>query len=52
MAAEFKHTAKEAEELLNKIDTFKPSRYPGMSYEEGIQEVLMWLLEDEPKPEV
>ena len=52
MAAEFKHTAEEAEELLNKIDSFKATKYPAMSYEQGIEEVLMWLLDDEPKPEL
>lgn len=52
MAAEFKVKAEEAQKLLDKIDTFKPSKYPAMSYESGIQEVLMWLLEGEEKPEV
>lgn len=52
MTAKFKHTAAEAEELLDKIDTFKTSKYPSMKYEDGIYEVLLWLLEDEEKPEV
>jgi hypothetical protein len=52
MAAKFKHTADEAQKILDKIDTFKASKYPSMSYESGIYEVLMWLLEGEEKPEV
>jgi len=53
MAAEFKRTAKEAEELLDRIDTFKPSKYHGMTYEAGIQEVLLWLLDEiAEKPEL
>ena len=50
--AEFKHTADEAEKLLDKLDTLRPTNYHGMTYEQGIEEVLMWLLEDEEKPEV
>jgi hypothetical protein len=52
MEAKFKVTAEEAQRLLDKIDTFKPSKYPAMSYENGIEEVLLWLLEGEEKPEV
>ena len=52
MASEFKVKAEEAQKLLDKIDTFKASKYPAMSYEQGIEEVLMWLLEGQEKPEL
>ena len=52
MATKFQHTAEEAEYLINKIDPSKPSKYPAMSYEQGIEEVLLWLLDDAEKPEV
>jgi hypothetical protein len=52
MPTGFKHTAEEAEKLLDNIDTLRSSKYPSMKYEDGIYEVLLWLLEDEEKPEV
>lgn len=51
--AEFKHSADEAEKLLDEIE-FGPSKYSGMTYEEGIAEALRWLLDgyDDDRPEV
>lgn len=50
--AVFKKSAEDAEKLLDEIDSFGPSKYPGMTYEQGIYETLLWLLEGEDRPEV
>lgn len=36
-------TIDQIEQVLNKIDTSN-SKYLGMSYEQGIEEALMWVL--------
>lgn len=52
MRYEIKRTDEEIEDLLNRcypaIDSGR-SRFPGMSYEDGIREAIDWLTEDEPE---
>jgi hypothetical protein len=50
MAVTFKRTPQEVDELGNKIDTFVPSKYPGMTYEQGIEETILWLLDEHAEP--
>jgi len=52
MKVEYKVTPREVEELMDKIDDLGPSKYPGMTYEQGIYEALSWVLYGEDKPEV
>ena len=39
-------TAEQIEQALNNIDTNSPTEYPGMTYEAGIEEALLWVLGD------
>ena len=39
--ATFKRTTQEVEELADKIDSCEPSKYPGMTYEQGIEETIL-----------
>jgi len=38
-------TEEEIEEKLVDIDTSRPSKYYNMTYEQGVEEALMWVLE-------
>ena len=38
-------------DFLNKIFSYEQSKYPSMSYEEGVEEALRWVLEDIPDDE-
>ena len=35
----------EIQNATDNINTFNPSEYPGMTYEQGVEEALMWVLE-------
>jgi hypothetical protein len=56
--ATFKRTTQEVEELADKIDiqfrqsisSFGPSKYPGMTYEQGVEETILWLLDEHAEP--
>lgn len=38
-------TEEQINRILDKIDTSKPSKYFGMTYEQGIEESLLWVIE-------
>lgn len=38
----FKHQD-DIEAVLSRLNTAGPSRFPGMSYEQGIEEALLWV---------
>ena len=50
MAVTFKRTPQEVDELGDKIDSCGPSKYPGMTYEQGIEETILWLLDEYAEP--
>jgi hypothetical protein len=53
MATKFAVTPEEVDELVSRVKTFEPSKYPGMSYEQGVEEALRWVLEGEEfKPDL
>lgn len=39
-------TEQQINELLDKVDEFAPSKFSGMSYEQGIAAALQWVLEE------
>lgn len=39
---------REIEELLNRADEFAPSKFPGMTYEQGVSAALGWVLGLDP----
>ena len=39
-------TEYEINKILQKLDIIKPSEYPNMSYEQGVEETLMWIIGD------
>lgn len=41
----------EIDAVLNRVDDDEPSKYPGMTYEQGISEALLWVLGDLPDEE-
>ena len=46
-------TTAEVEKLIDEIEKFRmkgASKFPGMSYEDGIAYALEWILEDGPDP--
>lgn len=45
----FNVSPEEVEELLDQLDTQRPSKYAGMTYEQGIYEALMWVLDGDPE---
>lgn len=36
----------EIQEILNNLDVCAPPKFPGMTYENGVDEALMWVLGD------
>lgn len=50
--ASFKHTADESYELLTKIDTLYTQLEREKEKLAGVEEVLLWMIEGEEKPEV
>lgn len=45
-------TKDEIEEFMSKIDVNAPSKYPGMSYESGLEEALRWVLGEADADEI
>ncbi len=43
--------SEEINAVLEKVDECAPSRYPGMTYEQGVAEALAWVLENIPDDE-
>jgi len=41
----------EINKVLDSLDTSKPSGYPRMTYEQGVEEALMWIVGDIPNEE-
>lgn len=41
----------DVEAALGRVDTYAASKYPGMSYEQGVAEALEWVLGDIPNEE-
>lgn len=41
--SEYRRTPQEVEELRDKVDEGGPSKYPGMTYEQGIAETIDWI---------
>jgi hypothetical protein len=39
------------EKIYDLIDTYKKTKFPGMTYEEGVAEALGWVLEEIPDEE-
>lgn len=39
------------EEVLRKVDSTGGTKYPGMTYEEGVEEALRWVLGEIPDDE-
>ena len=37
---------REIEDVLNRVDEFGASKFPGMSYEEGVSAALRWVLDE------
>lgn len=44
-------TQSEIQAVADKVDTVSPSRYPNMTYEEGVRSALDWVLGDTPDDE-
>lgn len=42
---------KKIEEVINKLDTSSGTKFPGMTYEEGVDEALRWVLGEIPDDE-
>ena len=43
-------TAKEIDDYLRTVDDVATSKYPGMTYEQGIVEALRWVLGEQDEP--
>ena len=43
-------TAKEIDDYLRTVDDTAASKYPGMTYEQGIVEALRWVLGEQDDP--
>lgn len=41
----------EISDFVNTIETQGPSMFPSMSYEQGVEEALLWVLEEIPDDE-
>ena len=44
-------TKEEIQAILNANDPYAPTRFRGMSYEQGVDEALQWVLGDIPNDE-